>query len=141
MCPLTTFRITATPGTCSHPKTPWIRQFEFVTYMKNSTPYQPLTLFKAHFCSTHWSIRTPIGELGKYRDKWFIIQSFPPTRGNLWLKRRISCTIGAHKATWCNRGASLRPLSGHVLANSNLYVQMQCPCFLSKYSEFYRGGR
>lgn len=36
------------------------------------------------------------------------------------------------KITWYNRGAPLYPLSGHVLAKSNLYVQIQCPGFLSK---------
>lgn len=39
VCLLTTSCITATPGTCSHPKTPWLKQFEFVTYKKNSTPH------------------------------------------------------------------------------------------------------
>ena len=86
VCLLTTSCITDTPGTCSHPKTPWLRQFEFITHMKNSTPYQPLILFKARFCSPHRSTRVPIRELRKWRDRWFIIQSFPPTRGNLWLK-------------------------------------------------------
>lgn len=48
--------------------------------------------------------------------------------------------IDVHKATWRNRGTPLCPLSGHVLAKSSLYVQMQRPCFLSKYSEFHTEG-
>lgn len=53
VCLLTTSCITATPGTGSHPNTPSLRKFKFVTYFRSSTPYQPLCLFKVQFCSAH----------------------------------------------------------------------------------------
>lgn len=116
VCLLTTSCITATLGTGSHPKTRWLRAFKFATYFKSSTPYQPLCLFKAQFCSAHWSTRMPIEELRKWRDGWFIPQPFPPTHRDLQLKWRISCTIAAHKTTWCNRGTPLCPLPGQMLS-------------------------